>query len=134
MLVLGSVGALVAFGVFLGSARRWYPQWRVARSVVESMPADHLDVIAGAFLQPWAVSWPLVRFAASQSQLVVHGRWPWVPIPPTVVDAGSSEELHARRVVLQFGYRLYLGPSRWVQVPGKAVAQMRALGWAVAAE
>ncbi len=130
MFALGAVGALAAVVWFLGSARRWRPAWTTLHQSIEAMSEDHFEANGAAFISPWYVSTPMVRVAATQTQLMVLGRWNWVPIPPTTVDATDVKAIRVRGGRLLAMERLELDhPQMRLHLPRGSADRLAALGW-----
>lgn len=124
---LGVLGAFAAVAVFIGPRWRGRSNWRAVQARIAAMPTDRLDTRGAAWLRPRYVSTPLARIAASRDELVIVGRWWWVPIPPTVVERQASRlrltgELLHRRFDLD-------KPEGKLWLTRDAATRLAQLGW-----
>jgi len=96
------------------------------------MHEDYVDSFGAAWVKTNYVSAPFVRIAATRTELIIVGRWWWVPIPPTVVPRSDAVLRPGRQVI----YRRFTleEPEGRIWTDSTGAKRLEELGWTVSSD
>jgi hypothetical protein len=129
------IAGVVAFVVVLIAIRAQNAQaWTAALSKRSALAEAPLDTTGAAYVGIAYASRPLVRIMATPTEMLILGRWRWIPVQP--VDLLRSDLSSARVDKTFTGFRrirLELSTSRpsslTVWVSQRDLALLREIGW-----